>query len=110
MKTLHSKEEFEQAAAGARPACFVWSAAWCPDCVYLKPHLPALEKNNPDVDFYFLDRDELLDLAIEQEILGIPSLLLWQNGQEKARFVSKLRKTPEEIQAFINQGKDENNG
>lgn len=53
-----------------------------------------------------MDRDENLDLAIEQEILGIPSLLTFQNGKETGRFVSKLRKTPEEIQEFLNKVKE----
>ncbi|MDE5757100.1 MAG: thioredoxin family protein, partial [Allobaculum sp.] len=67
----------------------------------LMPYLDALEKANPDVDFYKLDRDQLLDEAIAEEILGIPSLVVYEEGQEKGRFVSKLRKTPEEIQAFL---------
>ncbi|MDD8056320.1 MAG: thiol reductase thioredoxin, partial [Thomasclavelia ramosa] len=34
-------------------------------------------------------------------ILGIPSFVAYNDKEESGRFVSKLRKTKEEIQAFI---------
>lgn len=103
MKQLHTKQEVEEQVRSGKPTLFVWSTAWCPDCLYLNPFLPGLEAENPDLEFVKLDRDELLDLAIEQEILGIPSMVLTENGQTAGRFVSKERKTPKEIQDFINQ-------
>ena len=101
MKTLQTIDEVNAQKQSAKPTVFLWSANWCPDCLYLMPYLDALEKANPDMDFYKLDRDQLLDEAIAEEILGIPSLVVYEEGQEKGRFVSKLRKTPEEIQAFL---------
>ncbi|WP_273235015.1 thioredoxin family protein [Ileibacterium valens] len=106
MIDLHTVEEFNQAIDSDKPTVVVWSANWCPDCVYLNPLLPAIEAANPDFQFVHMDRDENLDLAIEQELLGIPSLLTFQNGKETGRFVSKLRKTPEEIQEFLNKVKE----
>ncbi len=106
MTDLHTPEEFEKAVSSEKPTVVLWSANWCPDCIYLNPLLPALEKANPDFNFVHMDRDENLDLAIDQEILGIPSLLTFRNGKETGRFVSKLRKTPEEIQDFLNKVKE----
>lgn len=107
MKELHSLDEVQAKKQSGRPTVFLWSANWCPDCIWLYPHLDAIEAANPDFDFYKLDRDALLDEAIDQEILGIPSFTVYQNGKETGRFVSKLRKSPEEIQAFLNQTKGE---
>lgn len=90
----------------SQPVVFLWSAAWCPDCIYLNPYLDAIEKDNPDLTFFKLDRDELIDEAIDQEILGIPSFTVFENGQEKGRFVSKLRKSPQEIQSFLDSLKE----
>jgi thiol-disulfide isomerase/thioredoxin len=106
MKELHTLEEFEQASKSPKKSVMLWSANWCPDCLYLNPLLPEIEQNNPDFDFYKLNRDELMDLAIDQEILGIPSLVVFENGNEISRFVSKLRKTPQEIQAFLDKSKE----
>ena len=43
----------------------------------------------------------MLDLCIELNILGIPSFIAYGKGQELGRLVSKLRKTEEEVQSFI---------
>ncbi len=109
MTDVHSVDEFRKQTASEKPTVVIWSANWCPDCVYLNPLLPAIEEANPDFSFIHMDRDENLDLAIEQEILGIPSLLTFQNGKETGRFVSKFRKTPEEIQDFLNKVKEREN-
>lgn len=102
MKSLQTIDEVNTQKQSQKPTVFLWSANWCPDCLYLNPYLDGLEAANPDMDFYKLDRDQLLDEAISQEILGIPSFVVYQNGKEIGRFVSKLRKTPEEVQAFLN--------
>lgn len=101
MKQIHTAEEVNALKQSSRPVVFLWSANWCPDCLYLYPFLDQIEADNPEFEFYRLDRDELLDEAIDQEILGIPSFTVYQNGKELGRFVSKLRKTPEEISKFL---------
>ena len=50
-----------------------------------------------------IDRDEMVDLCIDLDILGIPSFIAYKDGKEVSRFVSKLRKTQEEIQSFIDE-------
>lgn len=102
MIQLHTPEEVQAAMQSEKPVVFVWSAAWCPDCVYLNTFIDRIVADNPEFTFYKLDRDELLDLAISQDILGIPSFTVFEDGKEIGRFVSKERKTPEEIQAFLN--------
>ncbi len=106
MKQLHTPTEVKNAMQQNKPAVLAWSAAWCPDCLYLKTFIDKIVADNPEFDFYMLDRDELLDLAIEQEILGIPSFTVFKDSREIGRFVSKDRKTPEQIQAFLNTCKE----
>ena len=43
----------------------------------------------------------MIDLCKELDIMGIPSFVAFENGKETGRFVSKLRKTKEEIEQFI---------
>lgn len=80
----------------------VFSTTWCPDCHFLKTFIDDIVHDNPDWVFYYIDRDEMVDLCIELEIMGIPSFIAYDKGIEVSRFVNKLRKTQEEIQAFIN--------
>lgn len=85
---------------------FIWSTAWCPDCIYLNSFINKIVDANPEFTFYKLNRDTLIDLAEEQGILGIPSFIVFKDGKEIGRFVSKLRKTPEQIQSFLNECKE----
>lgn len=92
-------EAFEKAKQGQ--AMMVFSTTWCPDCHFLKTFIDELVEENKEWTFYYIDRDEMVDLCIDLEIMGIPSFVAYKDNQEVSRFVSKLRKTKNEIQAFI---------
>jgi thiol-disulfide isomerase/thioredoxin len=81
---------------------FFFTADWCGDCVYIKPQMPEIIAENPDFTFVEVDRDQFMDLAIEWQIMGIPSFVAIQDGKEIGRYVDKFRKTKEQINAFIN--------
>lgn len=71
----------------------VFSTTWCPDCHFLKTFIDELVTENPDWKFYYIDRDQMVDLCIDLEIMGIPSFIAYKEGKEVARLVNKLRKT-----------------
>ncbi len=102
MKTLESVEQFNELKQNEK-VIFVFSAGWCPDCTFIEPFLPELVAENPEYKFVEVDRDEFMELAQEYDIFGIPSFLAFDEGKEVGRFVSKDRKTKEEIQAFIDR-------
>lgn len=100
MRNLETVEEFQELADG-EPVVFMFTAGWCPDCRVIDPVMPDIEKNFSDYTFISVDRDQFIDLCIDKDIYGIPSFLAYNKGQETGRFVSKDRKTQEEIEAFI---------
>lgn len=79
-----------------------FSATWCPDCAFIKPAMPEIEAEYPDYRFLAVDRDENIDLAVDLNVLGIPSFIAYNNGEEIGRFVNKDRKTKKEVETFIN--------
>ncbi|QTN00113.1 thiol reductase thioredoxin [Sediminibacillus dalangtanensis] len=99
MKELESKEAFSQWKK--EKAIFMFSADWCPDCRVIEPLLPEIEANYEEYTFIYVDRDKFIDLCAELDIFGIPSFLAFDHNKEIGRFVSKDRKTKEEIEAFI---------
>lgn len=109
METIRTSQ-FENVIQQEKPVVIEFSAPWCPDCVYLNPYLPGIVKNNPEFDFYHMDRDENLDLCEKLDVLGIPSFIVFHKGKEISRFVSTLRKSPEQIQDFLNRAKEEIDG
>lgn len=68
---------------------------------FFKTFIDDLVHDNQDWTFYYVDRDKMVDLCIDLEIMGIPSFIAYKDGREVARLVNKLRKTQEEVQAFI---------
>ncbi|MCS4488812.1 thioredoxin family protein [Streptococcus sciuri] len=78
-----------------------FTADWCPDCQFIYPELPEIEKMFSDFEFIRIDRDDFLDLARTWDVYGIPSLVVLNKGRELGRFVSKVRKTKTEIIAFL---------
>ena len=79
----------------------MFTADWCPDCMFVKPFIGDIVDANPEYKFYMINRDNMIDLCKDLDILGIPSFVAYNDKEERGRFVSKLRKTKEEIQAFI---------
>ncbi|WP_078579484.1 thioredoxin family protein [Salipaludibacillus agaradhaerens] len=105
MKELTSIEHYHD-VIGGEGTVLMFSAGWCPDCVVIEPVLPELEEKHSDLAFYKVNRDDFIELCQELEVFGIPSFLVFKNGKEVHRFVSKDRKTKEEIDAFLSEAKE----
>ncbi|MGE8206285.1 thioredoxin family protein [Heyndrickxia sp. NPDC080065] len=102
MNKLTSIEEFQQLKSEGKHI-FMFSANWCPDCRLIEPILPEIEAENSEFTFTYVDRDQFIDLCVDMDIFGIPSFVAIENGKEIGRFVSKDRKTKEEIENFIKE-------
>lgn len=102
MKHIESKEELDQVIQEEH-TLLMFSADWCPDCRFIEPFLPAIEADFPEFTLYHVDRDKFIDTCAEWNVFGIPSFLVFHQGKEVSRFVSKDRKTKEEIEQFLTE-------
>ncbi|WP_282155189.1 thioredoxin family protein [Cytobacillus gottheilii] len=100
MKKLESMEQFEELKAEGKHI-FLFSADWCGDCRFIDPFMPEVEEKYADYTFVYVDRDQFIDLCVQLDVYGIPSFIGFKDGNELGRFVSKDRKTQEEIEKFI---------
>lgn len=100
MKKLESVEQFNQFKNKGK-YIFMFSADWCPDCRFIDPFLPEIQEKYQEYTFIYVDRDEFIDLCAEVDVFGIPSFFAYEKGNELGRFVSKDRKSKEEIERFI---------
>ncbi len=100
MEKLQSLEQFNQLKKETN-VVFMFSADWCPDCRVIEPVLPEIMEKFNEYTFIYVDRDEFIDLCAELSVFGIPSFVAFKNGEEAGRFVSKDRKTQEEIEQFV---------
>ena len=100
MKKIETAAQYEEVKK-TKKAMFVFSADWCPDCRFIQPFLPEIEQTFSKYEFYYVDRDQLPEVCQQENVFGIPSFIAYDNGKELGRFVSKDRKTKEEIERFI---------
>jgi thioredoxin-like negative regulator of GroEL len=104
MEKVTTEARFREAVSSSKPTIAVFKTTWCKDCHYIEPFMPEVEKAyEAQLSFIEIDRDDLPDLCSELNILGIPSFIAFSEGQELIRFVSKLRKTREEIEQFLDR-------
>lgn len=104
MNPIPSEAEFQEQIDQDKPTLAVFKADWCKDCHFIDPFMPDLERNYKDtLTFIVVDRDQLPDLCEKYNILGIPSFIVFRKGQEVTRFVSKLRKSREEIEQYLDK-------
>jgi thioredoxin-like negative regulator of GroEL len=104
MERITTEAAFREQIAVAGMTVAVFKTTWCKDCHFMNPFMPDVEREYEGrIRFVEIDRDELPDLCLELGIMGIPSFIAYRNGQEVVRFVSKLRKTRDEIEQFLNQ-------
>lgn len=97
LQTVQQFTEFKK-----QDTVFLFSAKWCSDCRFIEPFLDEIEKLFTDFTFVYVDRDQFIDLCIENNIYGIPSFIVFKNNELKGSFTSKLRKTKAEIIDFLN--------
>ncbi|MCE5089959.1 thioredoxin [Staphylococcus devriesei] len=101
MIKLESEQQFEELKQDH--TVFEFTAGWCPDCRVIETDLPKLEEKYTDFKFVSVDRDEFIDLAIENDIMGIPSFLVYKQGELVGSYIGKERKSIEQIDEFLNQ-------
>ncbi|WP_217587055.1 thioredoxin family protein [Lentibacillus saliphilus] len=100
MKIIQSKDEFKT-YINKDQVIALFTADWCPDCRVIEPELPEIEQHFPNYTFISIDRDAFIDVCQDYDIFGIPSFIAFRNGEDIGRFVSKDRKTKEQIISFI---------
>ena len=101
MNELKDLTQLEEIKQNEGISVAVFSADWCPDCRFIEPFMPELIKKYPQHALWYSDRDAWMQICADLGVMGIPSFVAFQHGQELGRFVSKNRKTQAEIDEFL---------
>lgn len=90
MNNLNSENFKEQIKQGITVVDF-W-AEWCGPCKALGPIFEELSKEIKNVKFAKLNVDESGEIAADQGVRGIPTLIIYKDGSEIDRIVGLLPK------------------
>ncbi len=98
-----TKETFQAEVLDVKGFVLVdyWSDG-CEPCKALMPDVEALEKEFSDVKFCKLNTTKARRLAISQKVLGLPTIILYKDG-EKCAEVTKDDATKENIKKMIEE-------
>lgn len=103
MEAIKTREDFDKIIESNEPVIIKFEAGWCPDCRAMDMWIdPIVEKYN-DYKWYNVNRDELEDVAQDYEVMGIPSLLVFKNGEKIAHLHSANAKSPEQVEDFLSE-------
>lgn len=85
--------EKEVLAAGIPTVVDFW-ASWCGPCRKLSPLLDEISAEfGNDVKFVKLNTDDNLETAKKYSVSGLPTLLIFKDGEPKERLVGLMPKT-----------------
>ena len=88
---ITTKEEFEkEIKAGTVLVDFY--AEWCGPCKMISPILDELAKENPQVKVIKVDVDAAQELAMEYQIMSIPTIMVYKDGEKVAHELGALAK------------------
>lgn len=103
MQTINTEAEFQEIIQSEKPVIIKFFADWCPDCKRMDMFIGEVMEEFENYDWYEVNSDEVSGLAEKYEVMGIPSILLFQNGEKIAHQHSAYTKTPDSVTEFLNQ-------
>jgi thiol-disulfide isomerase/thioredoxin len=105
MKPILSEEQFNEVISASEPVIVKFFAGWCPDCSRMNMFIdPIIEEYN-QYTWYEINRDDFPELADKYQVMGIPSLLIFKDGEKLAHLHSANAKSPQDVTTFLDAQK-----
>ena len=103
MEAIKTEAAFQEIIQSEKPVIIKFFADWCPDCKRMDMFIGEIMEEFNGYDWYEVNSDEVSGLAEKYEVMGIPSILLFQNGKKIAHQHSAYTKTPDSVTDFLKQ-------
>ncbi|MGH3801379.1 MAG: thioredoxin family protein [Pseudonocardiaceae bacterium] len=94
-----TKETFDEHVGSGLVLVDVWAES-CRPCVALAPHMASIASTNPDLTVVKLDASQARRLCMSLQVRGLPTILLFHDGQEVAR-ISEPSLTADQVDAWL---------
>ena len=94
MSVLHlTKESFESEVVASKvPVLVDFYATWCGPCMMVAPIVEEIAAENPDLKICKVDVDAQPEIARDFQIMSIPTLLVFKEGELIAKAVGARSK------------------
>ena len=95
-----NEKEFDEKAKSSNKVLIDCYADWCGPCKMLSPIIDELAEEINTCDFYKINVDDASEIVEKYEIMSIPTILLFENGELKEKLVGLQSK--EVLENLIN--------
>jgi len=94
---------FTDIVNGEKPVLVDFWAEWCGPCRMVAPILEEMAVENDSLSIAKLNVDENPQVAMQHDVMSIPTMILFQDGVEKKRLVGARSKAAlqDELAEFI---------
>ncbi|WP_243388337.1 thioredoxin family protein [Bacillus kexueae] len=103
MKAIESVEQFEKMISSDKEVLIKFYASWCPDCTRMDMFIGEILEDYSQYEWFQINRDDFPELAEKYQVMGIPSILIFKNGEKLAHLHSANAKTPEQVRTFLSE-------
>ena len=86
MKDINA-QEYAELIKSESPVVIDFHATWCGPCKVLSPILEELSDEVDGVEFVKLDVDQHPQIAGQNQVMGVPTVVILKDGEVKERFV-----------------------
>jgi thioredoxin-like negative regulator of GroEL len=94
-----TKENFGELVGSGLVLVDVWADS-CRPCVALAPHMASIASANPELTVVKLDASKARRLCMSLQVRGLPTILLFSEGQEVAR-ISEPSLAADQVDAWL---------
>lgn len=89
-----TKENYEaEVLQSDKPVLLDFWAGWCGPCQMLSPVVDRIAEEKSDVKVGKINVDEQQELAMQFQVMSIPTLVVMKNGEESERSVGVVSKS-----------------
>jgi len=94
-----TKETFSDLVGSGLVLVDVWADS-CRPCVALAPHMASIASANPELTVVKLDASKARRLCMSLQVRGLPTILLFSDGEEVAR-ISDPSLNADQVDAWL---------
>jgi len=94
-----TKDTFSELVGSGLVLVDVWADS-CRPCVALAPHMASIADAHPDLTVVKLDASKARRLCMSLQVRGLPTILLFSEGQEVAR-ISEPSLTTDQVDTWL---------
>ena len=105
MKKIETNQSYQTFINDEKVSILKYVANWCPDCKRLDFFIDDIMSENDDKAWAQIDIEQFPEITEENDVMGIPSLLVYKSGEKIGHLHSANTKNPDQVKEYLSQFK-----